>query len=518
LFNLLRDPIVRATLCDGVKSLSLPELYVALFADEVSCFPALRPHQRHAWHALLCQLAALACIRAGLSGPPADAAGWRAALKGLTLDFPEDEPWRLVSPLDRPAFLQPVVGAVDGFKRLGEPDELDILVTSKNHDVKVARLFEAEPDDWLFALVTLQTMEGFLGAGNYGVSRMNGGFSNRPGFSLAPLGGVGAHVRRDAERLIGLREKMLEDHAHFDEDGLALVWLAPWDGVTSLPPKALDPYYIEICRRVRLLAENGHIIARAGGSKAARIAFGKEARGLTGDPWTPVETSDGEAKALTIDARGFSYRRMSEILSGKGFVPSPLQMPFSRSERDNAMVLVARALARGQGKTEGLHERRILATRKIVALMADGRIEEIEIPAKSRIDQAGLVRKALRFGLMMLFQNGPADFRPTDPNSGKRAEPFLTRFEVEIDSDFFDALFEEVEAESETAKLAIRTAWLAALRQRAFDLLKAAEAGSPVSAIRRHRAMVRAESAFQNSFYKSFRDPYFPKEAAHDAA
>lgn len=516
--NLLHDPIVRITLRDRIKSVNLPELYAALFADDVESFPGLRPHQRHAWHALLCQLAALACIRAELSHPPADAEDWRAALAGLTPDFPEDEPWRLVSPLDRPAFLQPVVGTVEDFKRLATPDELDILVTSKNHDVKIARLSDAAFDDWLFALVTLQTMEGFLGAGNYGVSRMNGGFSNRPGFSLAPPGGVGAHVRRDTERLIELREKMVEDHAFFDEEGLALVWLAPWDGVTSLPPKALDPYYIEICRRVRLMTENGRIHARASGSKAARIVFGKEARGLTGDPWTPVEISDGEAKALTIDARGFSYRRMSEILSGKGFVPSPLQMPFSRSEKNKAMTIVARALARGQGKTEGLHERRIPASRKIISLMADGRVEEIEVPARSRIDQAGLVRKALRFGLMMLFQNGAAEFAPRDPNSGKRAEPFLDRFEIEIDRDFFDALFEEVEADTETAKLAIRKAWLVALRQRAFDLLKEAEVGSPASAIRRHRAMVRAESAFQNSFYKSFRDPYFPKEVAHDAA
>jgi CRISPR system Cascade subunit CasA len=61
-----------------------------------------------------------------------------------------------------------------------------MLVTAKNHDVKAARLTEAGIDDWLFALVTLQTMEGIGGRNNYGVSRMNGGFANRPGFSIAP--------------------------------------------------------------------------------------------------------------------------------------------------------------------------------------------------------------------------------------------------------------------------------------------------------------------------------------------
>ena len=135
-----------------------------------------------------------------------------------------------------------------------------------------------------------------------------------------------------------------------------------------------------------------------------------------------------------------------------------------------------------------------------------------------RIEQAGLVRKALRFGLMMLFQNGPTDFRPTDPNSAKRADPFLDRFETEIDRDFFDALFAEVETEGDPAKRAARAVWLDDLRFRALALLRAAEAGSPLSSIRRHRALVRAESAFHNSFFKSFRDPYFPKDERHDAA
>ena len=519
MFNLLVDPVIRAISVGGGEALlALPELYTALSADAVESIPALRPHQRHAWHALLCQLGALACIRSGLAKPPADAEGWRAALRKLTPDFPDDSPWRLVSPLERPAFLQSVVGSVDGFKQVATPDELDILVTAKNHDVKGARLVKAQPDDWLFALVSLQTMEGFLGAGNYGVSRMNGGFSNRPGFSIAPPGGVGAHVRRDLERLIGLREKMLNDHEVFDEDGLALVWLKPWDGATSLKPDQLDPYYIEICRRVRLVEEDERIHALAAGSKAARIAFGKESKGLTGDPWTPIEMSEGESKALTIDARGFSYRRMSDILFSKGFAPAPLQVVFPQDDKDSKLELVARAMARGQGKTEGLHERRILATNKIVRLLADGQTDEINVPAKMRIEQAGLVRKALRFGLMMLFQNGPTDFRPTDPNSAKRANPFLDRLELEIDRDFFDALFAEVETEGDTAKRESRAAWLEDMRIRALALLRAAEAGSPVSSIRQYRALVRAESAFHNSFYKSFRDPYFPKDERHAAA
>jgi hypothetical protein len=119
---------------------------------------------------------------------------------------------------------------------------------------------------------------------------------------------------------------------------------------------------------------------------------------------------------------------------------------------------------------------------------------------------------------MMLFQNGPVEFKPADPNSAKRADPFLDRFEAEIDRDFFEALFAEVEAEGDAKKRETCAAWLSDLRSRARDVLRAAEAGSPASSIRRHRALVRAESAFDNSFYKSFRDPYFLKDGRYDAA
>ena len=67
---------------------SLPEVYAALMADEVEAFPALRPHQRHAWHAFLVQLGAMAVHEAGLPEPPADADEWRRIIRGLTPEWP----------------------------------------------------------------------------------------------------------------------------------------------------------------------------------------------------------------------------------------------------------------------------------------------------------------------------------------------------------------------------------------------------------------------------------------------
>src|ERR1700730_15621806 len=117
MLNLLADPIIGVLDLKGQpRHVSLPQLYYALGVDEVSAFPALRPHQRHAWHALLFQLGALACFKSGLSAPPNDPDGWRAALRALTPGFPGDDPWMLVTSPDKPGFPQAVVGALDRCK------------------------------------------------------------------------------------------------------------------------------------------------------------------------------------------------------------------------------------------------------------------------------------------------------------------------------------------------------------------------------------------------------------------
>src|ERR1700730_17471179 len=107
MFNLLVDPIIGVIDIEGRREhLSLPQLYFKLGVDGIETFSALRPHQRHAWHALLCQLGALACLKSGLSAPTKDADSWRTALRALTPEFPGDEPWMLVTRPNKPAFLQ----------------------------------------------------------------------------------------------------------------------------------------------------------------------------------------------------------------------------------------------------------------------------------------------------------------------------------------------------------------------------------------------------------------------------
>jgi CRISPR system Cascade subunit CasA len=431
---------------DTVSQMSLPGVLAALAQDVITGFPALRAHQRHAWHSFLVLLAAIALHRADLTILPETEAEWRALLQRLTSNYPGDEPWTLVTPPDQPALLQPPIpsGNVAELKnRITTPDGLDMLVTAKNHDLKQTVMTDAAVEDWLFALVTLQTMEGFLGAGNYGISRMNGGFANRAAVSLAPPGGPSGHWRRDVRQVLALRGK-LGGAGYAPHGGLALLWLTPWDGTDSLRHDVLDEYYIEICRRVRLSSELGRLVAHAGSSKAPRIV--PTPGGVTGDPWSPVLVEkDGSIKSLTVNGSGMGYRRMVEFMFN--VTKAPLQRD-SADDPTEGLHILARALVRGQGKTEGYHERRVPLSRMRRYGPRASATDKAAEAAHDRVELAGLMQnQILRWALLSLFQNGPDKIDARDKDSQRKAESFLKRFDIEVDNDFFPDLWTEMEEE-----------------------------------------------------------------------
>lgn len=478
--------------------MTIPGVLAALTQDVITGFPALRAHQRHAWHSFLVLLAAIALHRAGLTQPPETEAEWRALLQHLTPDYPGDEPWTLVTPLNQPALLQPPIpsGNLAELKnRITTPDGLDMLVTAKNHDLKQAVMTEARAEDWLFALVTLQTMEGFLGAGNYGISRMNGGFANRAAVSLAPPGGPSAQWRRDLRQVLALRGK-LGGVDYTPQGGLALLWLTPWDGTSSLRQDALDEYYIEICRRVRLSSERGRLVAHAGGSKAPRIV--PMPGGVTGDPWSPVVVEkDGSIKSLTVNGSGLGYRRMVELMFN--VTKAPLQRD-STDDSTEGLHILARALVRGQGKTEGYHERRVPLSRRRKFGPRESATDKAAEAAHDRVGLAGIIQnQVLRWALLSLFQNGPDKINPRDKDSQRKAELFLKRFDVAVDKDFFPDLWTEMDEEDADRRYQLRGVWVRKLQVLAERLLEQAENEAARSSRRRFRAVVRARDRLSSA-------------------
>lgn len=313
-FNLLEDPIIGMRVGD-VERLkgSLPEALHYLGRGDDVVFLGQPAYHAATWHMFLVQLAGLALTGIRQRDTARPVTDWQTAL--LCLTEGRVEPWCLVvEDVGQPAFMQPPVpeGTIAAWrKEIRHPEGLDILIGAKNHDLKQWRMAVPSVEDWLFALVNLQTSQGFLGAGNYGISRMNGGFASRPLMGVAPSLSTGARFVRDVDVILGARPSLLEAAYGYAADGLALLWLAPWNGDESLPLNRLDPFFIEICRRVRLVERQGQLAALAVTTKGPRV-FGTHVNGNTGDIWTPVRRKDNAA--LTVPGDGFTYKRLQEIL------------------------------------------------------------------------------------------------------------------------------------------------------------------------------------------------------------
>jgi CRISPR system Cascade subunit CasA len=536
--NVLSESLLRVRHGSRViKAYSLPGVLAALVRDEIEDVPALRPHQRHPWHAFTVQLAAMALHRAGMADPPTVEEAWTALLRALTPEWPDDAPWCLVSPPDRPALLQSPVpgGALAEFKSVAAtPDALDMLVTSKNHDLKAAVMTDARLEDWLFALIALQTMEGFMGAGNYGISRMNGGFASRPALGVVPLAREGmpgaaprpgARFVRDLRILLRGRNGILKHNDLKPTGGLGLVWLQPWDGQSQIRFSDLDPFYIEVCRRVRLEERDGVLVARTAGSKKARITAA-DLKGRTGDPWAPIELTDGnnkawpEPKALSITGEGFSYQKMTELLLKRRYRPS-LAQEIADDDGDEGLALAACGLARGQGKTDGYHERIVPVSKYVIRMFRSRATDELAGWAEERVKEAGMLRrKVLRPALFVLLQDGPeqVNFRATETSD--RADRFLDRLDAAIDAEFFGDLWEEAaRAEAgKDAQEAVRHAWHRRIVELARELLIEASDAVPHASMRRYRARVRAEAMFKGALYKIWSHLRPAKESERDDA
>ena len=489
-------------------------IFAALARGDAWSFPALRPHQREPWHAFTVQVAALALIRSGATGLSHDEATWRDMLIGLTPDYPDGEAWALVvDDWTKPALLQPPVVAEanrgDYKSSLSTPDALDMLVTAKNHDVKQERIAEAGEEDWLFALVTLQTTEGFLGAGNYGISRMNGGFATRMSLGVRPSGGgASGGFGRDVRRLVadaGSRPDRRPGHA--------LLWTEPWDGTRSLDFTRLDELYVEICRRVRLRRGSRGIEAMAAGSKCARIAAANLG-GNTGDPWTPlvIDTKKdrktfGKLIGLSPTGAGFGYRQMANLFDPEKVTP-PLLVAVAEDDDREGLSKVATALVRGQGKTEGLH-RRTVRTSRVEELHEYGSevvFDRIGNVARTRTAEAGAAADKLRLALYALLQGAPSEdakhkkiaIRLKDNASDDRARKWTSVFHARVDRLFFDAAFWMEVAEPDGDH---RLAWRERLKAVAGEVFDEAAEAVPRTQVRRVRAVVRSRSLLDGQMH-----------------
>ena len=505
MYNLLAEPLIRIATGSGTRLASLPEVYVALMADVIESFPALRPHQRPALQAFLAQLGAMVMHRARVSEPPENAVEWAGMIRGLTPEWPGDEPWQLVvDDITKPAFMQPSARSADrsaDYKsRVITADELDMLVTSKNHDLKAAVGAQADADDWTFALVSLQTMEGYGGARNYGISRMPSGYGNRPAFSITSSTRPGGHVKRDIIALLDYRQAILDEYPVTD-NGIGLLWVEAWDGTKAetLTMDRMEPFYIEVCRRVRLREADGKLEALRANSLARRI---DDVKGLTGDPWAPVGQSANQkgTPPAFLGPRKFGYERVVDGLFSPDWTPPPL-LALSSGDRNSSgtMQLVARGMVRGEGGTAGYHERVIPLKPKTAQVFGrGGSTQDIGDIARQRIEQVGKVKTILRHAIATFAAHGDAN--DTSPEQRSLANPWVDKLDEIVDASFFDHFQAEYDAEDAGERERIRKEWLRngtdGVIDHAANILEAAEDSLPCHSIHRYKARVRADGVF----------------------
>lgn len=519
--NLLTDPLLRVQTRAELRSMNLPALLEALGRDEVEHLVGIQRHQEDAFHVFLCYLAGAVLSRQESKDPVQDQDFWRRGLRTLAGEA-GDAAWTLVvDDLSRPAFMQPPLPPEDHQKlkpKAETPDALDLLVTSKNHDVKQNRATRSHPDSWVYALVSVQTMDGFAGQGNRGISRMNSGYGNRSVVELIRTRRPGGRWRDAVARLLEHRRDVLAGPYGYDPQGLVLVWTELWDGGTSLPLSRLDPFYVEICRRLRLRGSDAAVVrADFLSSSADRIAA-KELRGMVGDAWLPVDLGPPDArrageKALTVSPAGLTPELLRRLVFADGLELTPLQKPMPDWRGD--LWLRVSVLVRGQGITEGFHEREIpippRAQRRLFGQRGALKSTPLAALAKSATEIAGQMQNRVLKPAVFTYLEGAPEKLQFDRDS---VQAWWTRFEQRFVSLWFDGYFPWLWSVPDDFDEEVQLhEWTVRMRDLARRVLREVEQTMPQHAGFPYRIRVRAEQRFLGALYSVF--PSL-KEVAHE--
>ena len=167
------------------------------------------------------------------------------------------------------------------------------------------------------------------------------------------------------------------------------------------------------------------------------------------------------------------------------------------------MQLVARGMVRGEGGTEGYHERIIpLRHRTLQVFGRPGGSKQLEDIARERIQQVGTVKNILRHAVATFAAKGNSDFaahRNGQPSPNQLAQTWANRLDEIVDTSFFDDLQDEFDAD-ESERDVIRRRWLMNGTDGVIDgarkIMNAAEDELPCPSIQRFKARVNADRVF----------------------
>ncbi len=503
--NLLTDPIFQVLTTDGLGRISLPDMLTGLGAGRIEGLPGLQRHQADIFHIFLCYLAGAVLVRAGKSDPVQEESFWLDGIRELT-GRGDDLAWTLaVEDPTQPAFMQPPAPSRKVYEKeyklkATTSDELDLLQTAKNHDVKTARAHDDHPESWCYALISFQTASGFLGQGNYGIARMNGGFGSRVCVGWQGDRRLPTRFQRDVGVLLAQRRVLLSPPYPYRESGAVLLWLFPWDGRDSLPLSDLDPFFIEIARRIRILPQGGFLTVYGGNSTCARVSAA-EFLGNIGDPWTPI--LENKNSALTVSKAGFTPSLVRNLIFWDGYRPCAMQ---KLSKEDKAGWFCASVLVRGQGTTDGFHEAAVQVPEQAkTTLMGRGPgRDRLSKMSKEGLDMAGkLQNRVLKPALFYLLEGGPDSINWEKPEVRSWVEKLAMEFTERWRDLYFPWLWSTLDSSDDAENF---QRWFEALRANALETFENAVVRAPLRHGRNYKAITGAQRVFHGSMRKQFPD------------
>ena len=270
--------------------------------------------------------------------------------------------------------------------------------------------------------------------------------------------------------------------------GPGLLWCLDWPEGEQLDLRAVDPWFIETCRRVRLTEAEGSLSAQRSTSKAAHTDA-RMFKGNVGDPWAPIHRTEG--KSFTLSGGDFDYSQLCKLLFSGDWAPPLLAQPGSDETGD--MLLVAEALARGNSKTEGFKSRVVPVPGKVLPFFASKTAAAL---SKAQMDEIAGFDAALRNALALMAAGGERD--AVEKKHYARTTSARKRFDHTADRLFFASLWQrlEVASQSDDAVFEAKRAFLVALMKQANAELDAALPTIPCAAIHRPRAEARARRKF----------------------
>lgn len=522
MYNLLDDALIAVRRSNGPSRVDLPGLIAGLLDGSVLECTSLRAHQAEPWHVFLVQLAASVMARhPELTEPPRDPVFWRDQL--LALAHGERSAWELlVDDVTKPAFLQhplPDEAALAAFKPISPkaraPDELDVLVTAKDHDVKAARIRSDDLQAWAFAIVTYQTTSGFLGLGNYGSIRMNGGFGSRCVVSLVTSNAPPARFAEELRVVRGMRADAIAGGLGYVDRGVVLTWTTAWDRRTShVQINRLEPWFIEAVRPVRLVQRHGEIVALGAGADARQIGPKSLDGGDVADPWTPINVADKKKgrSALTVGEGGWTADLIARLLFQRDVETTALQRP--REGMAGTAWLVGSVLVRGQGTTDGFHRFSIPVPANIrPRLLRSDQRDVLGKASTAFIADARAAESAIRAALAAYAQGAPdgVDFHNDTVNRWVKAASHA--FVMRWTDKFFPILWQL----ADTSQDDVQIAWRALLVGYARDALESSFGSIPVPGARRWRAVVAAHRILEASLHKKGLLPQHPLDSRETA-